>query len=384
MRATQTRIYLSHLEHNLHEIQKIAPTAKLCLAIKADAYGHGTVPVAKKALEAGVSFLSVATVGEGEELREAGLDAPILLLSSPHKDEIPDIIDLCLTPLVCDVEFIDLLDEAAALNNQAVDKHPVHLKIDTGMGRHGCRLEDAVEIALCIQSKKNLYLEGVCTHLAVSDSLDPSDVVYTKKQIELFNASVGAIKNAGIEPGILHCAASGGILMYPEAHFDMVRPGIIAYGYYPSAELFEHFKNARAEKSFLPNFKPVMELVTAVTAIKTIYSGESVSYGRNWTASEETKIATIPIGYADGLLRSFSPGLSVTIRSKNYPIVGRICMDQCVINVGTCDLIERWDEVIIFGPQENCNTAADIANIINTIPYEILCLVSSRVLRTYV
>lgn len=378
MRATQARIYLSHVKHNIAEIQKIAPNSKICLSVKANAYGHGAVEIAKAAVTSGISIFSVATVAEGIELRQAGIVGSILLLSICHKDEINQIAEYQLTPLVADSEFVDLLADVAGKNNDSDDSYPVHIKIDTGMARHGCRPEDTAQLAVhCV--KKGLRIEGLCTHLAVSDSLNDEDIAFTKKQIAIFNTAVCAVKAKDISVDMLHCTASAGILLYPEAHFDMVRPGILTYGYFPSQELHNFF---RQKKDFAV-FKPVMELISAVSAVKTLHLGESVSYGRCWTAKTQTNIATLPIGYADGLQRKLSPGLFITIDRKKYPIIGRICMDQCVVDIGIEHNIKRWDEVIIFGPREYCNTAQDIAMQLDTIPYEILCFVSSRVCRTY-
>ncbi len=377
MGKTIARIYLSHFEHNIQTIQTLAPNKKICLAIKANAYGHGLVAIAQKAHELGIEFLSVATVDEGIELRNAGIRTPILLLSLCHKDELYDVIAYSLTPLVADIEFIDLLYKEFESANRTT--FPVHLKIDTGMARHGVQEKDALHLAKHIQSKKGLYIEGTCTHLAVSDSVFNEDILFTKKQIEIFNSIVSLLQRDGISTGILHCAASGGILMHEDSHFDMVRPGILAYGYYPSKDLFDYFED-KTELSF----KPVMELISYVTAIKEIEEGQTVSYGRKWKATKNTHIATLSSGYGDGYSRKLSSEVTVTIRNKIFPVVGRICMDQCVIALEKKDDIKKWDEAILFGPHKNCNTALDIANIIDTIPYEVLCAVSARVKRIFI
>ena len=370
MRATQAHINLDNLHENINTIKKyVKQGTKLCCAVKADGYGHGAVRVSVAALKAGASFLAVASISEGIELREAGIVAPILSLSLPLKDEIPSLIVHSITPLVFDTEFIDQLNDVAISMHRKI---PVHLKIDTGMGRVGCSKEEASTLAKKIAVSEGLYLEGVCTHLACADSLIEDDIAYTKKQINNFSYAVNQIKKEGINPGILHCSNSGAIFLHPEAHFDMVRPGIVIYGYSSCA------------KEIGIELKPVMEFSSQIVAIKHFKKGDSVSYDRTWVAKEDCDIGVIPAGYADGLLRRLSPGLEVSINGKMYPIVGRICMDQCMVYLGKNYDVKRWDKVIFFGPEKNCNTAEDLANSIETISYEILCGVNKRVPRIYI
>ena len=370
MRATQAHINLDNLHENINTIKKyVKQGTKLCCAVKADGYGHGAVRVSVAALKAGASFLAVASISEGIELREAGIVAPILSLSLPLKDEIPSLIVHSITPLVFDTEFIDQLNDVAISMHRKI---PVHLKIDTGMGRVGCSKEEASTLAKKIAISEGLYLEGVCTHLACADSLIEDDIAYTKKQINNFSYAVNQIKKEGINPGILHCSNSGAIFLHPEAHFDMVRPGIVIYGYSSCA------------KEMGIELKPVMEFSSQIVAIKHFKKGDSVSYDRTWVANEDCDIGVIPAGYADGLLRRLSPGLEVSINGKMYPIVGRICMDQCMVYLGKNYDVKRWDKVIFFGPEKNCNTAEDLANSIETISYEILCGVNKRVPRIYI
>lgn len=370
MRATQAHINLDNLHENINTIKKyVKQGTKLCCAVKADGYGHGAVRVSVAALKAGASFLAVASISEGIELREAGIVAPILSLSLPLKDEIPSLIVHSITPLVFDTEFIDQLNDVAISMHRKI---PVHLKIDTGMGRVGCSKEEASTLAKKIAVSEGLYLEGVCTHLACADSLIEDDIAYTKKQINNFSYAINQIKKEGINPGILHCSNSGAIFLHPEAHFDMVRPGIVIYGYSSCA------------KEMGIELKPVMEFSSQIVAIKHFKKGDSVSYDRTWVANEDCDIGVIPAGYADGLLRRLSPGLEVSINGKMYPIVGRICMDQCMVYLGKNYDVKRWDKVIFFGPEKNCNTAEDLANSIETISYEILCGVNKRVPRIYI
>ena len=384
MRATQAHIHLENLRHNIELIKEFVQNdAKICIPVKADAYGHGATRIAIAAIKSGADFLAVASVQEGIELREAGIVAPILCLSLATPDEIPSIIVHSITPLVFDRDFIKKLSSAAKSMHRSI---PVPLKIDTGMGRIGCQPEQAAQIARLINSEEGLYLEGVCTHFAASDSIEQSDIDYTNLQFERFTKAIEAIKSAGIDPGIVHCANSGAVLLQPQMHCGMVRPGIIVYGYFPDegseSECIKNFLQQKLNRQI--EFKPLMEVRSQVVTIKRVKKGDSISYGRTWMADEDTDIATIPIGYADGLNRKLSPGVFVTINGKKFPVVGRICMDQCMVNLGTDHDVQLWDSVTIFGPDASCLSAADLAKNIGTIPYEITCGINKRVPRIYV
>ena len=371
MRATKAIIHLNNLEYNIEQIKTlIAPKTKICLPVKADAYGHGAVRTAIAAIRAGVSYLAVASVQEGIELREAGIIAPVISLSLPVLEEIDSIIEYRIEPLVIDEEFINELNRAADAQKKTV---AVHLKIDTGMSRIGCKPSEAVKLATQIVRTKRLRLQGIATHFAVADSVSEDDRRFTQKQLEVFTAVVEAVKKTGIEVPLIHAANSGAVQTLPDAQFDMIRPGLLAYGYLP-IQGTEHTIRV----------KPVMELVTQVVLIKQIRAGTCVSYGRNWTAPEDTYIATLPIGYADGLRRALSPGLNVRIGNEFFPIVGKICMDQCMIDIGVHPWVQRWDEVCIFGPDPQDNSAQTLADIAGTIPYEITCSIHKRVPRVFV
>jgi alanine racemase len=323
--------------------------------------------MAKAALEEGVSFLAVATAGEGAQLREAGITAPILLLSIPLPEEIPELIANKLSPLAGDKDFIRELAASAERDGTPLS---VHLKVDTGMGRVGCPPASAAELAALIAGSKGLKLGGVATHLAVSDSLDSDDVRYTREQLARFSGAVDSIRKAGLDPGIVHAANTGAVAFHRDAFFDMVRPGILLYGYAP--------EGAETE---LP-VKPVMELLSQIVFIKRVKKGETVSYGRTWTADRDTTIATIPLGYGDGLPRRLSGDFSVRINGGVYPLAGRICMDQCMVDLGPATAIGRWDTVTIFGG--DAPSAADIAAKLGTISYEITCGINKRVPRVYI
>jgi alanine racemase len=336
MRATRAVIHLDRFCRNIKAVQdRIGGGPAICVPLKADAYGHGALRIAKAALDAGARYLAVARVREGAELREGGIEAPILLLSLPLPEELPEAIFHRLIPLIPDREFAD---EAAAAAERAGKKLPVHLKIDSGMGRVGCRPDEAAELARYIQRRKSLEYEGTATHLAAADSDAGEDIRYTKLQLARFREALAAITAAGVDPGIVHAANSGAVVFHGDACFDMVRPGIALYGYSPG------------EKTGLAlPVTPVMEVCTHISFIKEVKKGEPVSYGRTWTAPRDTIIATIPIGYGDGLPRALSGRYSVLIKNAAYPLVGRICMDQSMVDLGPAGEIKRWEEVTVFG-----------------------------------
>jgi alanine racemase len=368
MRATRAIIHLDAFRHNIRVVRsRIGAGRKLCVPVKADGYGHGAVPMAKTAVEEGAAFLAVATVEEGAELRKAGIDAAILLLSVPVPEEIPDLIAHRLSPLVGDADFVKAL---GAASGSPADPLRVHLKVDTGMGRVGCPPDAAAELARVIAAQPGLRLEGVATHLAVSDSLDPEDRRYTGEQLGRFASAVAAIRAAGVDPGLVHAANTGAVAFHEDAFFDMVRPGILLYGYPP----------AGAENT-LP-VRPVMELVSSVVFIKQVRKGESVSYGRTWIADRDTLIATIPAGYGDGLPRRLSgQGFKVRVNGAWRPLAGRICMDQCMLDLGPGAAVRRWDAVTLFGG--DALSAAALADMLGTISYEITCGINKRVPRVY-
>jgi len=368
MQAARAIIHLENLRRNILAARnKIGPHPKICFPVKADAYGHGVVPVSRCALEAGVEYLAVATLSEGMELRAAGIHAPIMLLSQTLPEDLPDIASHDFIIFVSDDGF---MEEAARAAGQAGKKLTIHLKVDTGMGRLGCRPEDAAKLARKIASSPGLSLGGMATHLSVADSPAPDHIAYTKGQLRRFREAVESVKEAGVDPGIVHAANSGALVFHEDSYLDMIRPGIFLYGYLPSG--------APAGLSA----EPLMEFRSKVVLVKKLKAGESASYGNTWTANEDTFIGVIPGGYADGIRRGLSNNHSVLIRGKACPLVGRICMDQFMVNLGPETEVRRWDEAVIFGP--GFITAGDIAEKLATIPYEITCGINKRVPRVYV
>jgi alanine racemase len=373
VQATRAIVHLDAFSGNFQAIrERVGPQRLICAAVKADAYGHGAVAIARASLAAGAAFLSVARSQEGAALREGGINAPILLFSQPLPEEIPVIIKNRLIPLLSDGEFTAMLDQAAA---KAGVRLPVHLKIDTGMGRVGCSPADSPAVARQIAAGAALEYAGTATHLAVSDSAAPDDRAFTERQIARFNEALDAIRAAGIDPGIVHAANSGAIILHPGAWFDMVRPGILLYGY-------KAVEEADAGLTIPPLLvEPVMELRTNVVLIKPVKKGETVSYGRTWAAPQDTYVAMLPVGYADGLPRLAGNKWQAVMGGKTYPLVGRICMDQCMADIGPDSTVRRWDEVTLFGG--SAPSAAVLAERVGTIPYEITCNINKRVPRVY-
>ena len=352
-------INLSAVRHNLTEIRRhIQPAAKLCAVVKANAYGHGALEVSKIAVECGADFLAVATVEEGLELRRAGLDLPILILGLIPYDAAEVVVENNLTAAVVDLDMAKKIS-AAAVKFDAQAK--IHLKIETGMGRIGIFPDVAVDLAKEIAALPNVELEGVFSHFADADSADKT---FTLKQLEIFKnvtAKIGAKIN--------HIAESAAILEIPEAHLNMVRAGIITYGLYPSAEVKHTIE-----------LQPVMKLKARVVFVKKISAGTSIGYGREFISARNSVIATLPLGYADGYIRAYK-NFHVEIRGQLAPIAGRVCMDQVMVDVTDIDGVKIGDEVILFG--SDLISIDDAARHLQTINYEVTCLVSGRVPRIF-
>ncbi|MCL2792015.1 MAG: alanine racemase [Spirochaetaceae bacterium] len=368
MRSTKVIININNFLDNLKNIKKrIGKEIKICMALKADGYGHGAEALSKAAFSSGYAdYAGIAAISEGVQLRESGIKEDILLLSLALGEEVPELFDYNITPFTADISYLsDIAKEAAKRNSVKT----VHLKIDTGMNRIGCRPEDGVKIAQFIAENKNLKLGGICTHFPVSDTLNSSDKEFTLNQIKILNYVVKNIREKKIEPGIIHAANSGGILHYPESYFNMVRPGIILFGSYPDAS---------SEKNI--EIKPVMTFESRVVFIKKIKKGEKASYGLTWEANEDTFIATIPVGYADGYNRLLSNKGKVEIKGKIYSVAGRVCMDQTLINIGSSHNIEVGDKVILFGGGSSI-TCDSVAKLCDTISYELYCNINKRVPR---
>ena len=377
MRAARAIIHLDYFRENFQAVRaRIGAKRLICVPIKADAYGHGSLQIAQASLEAGAYCVAVATVAEGAELRSGGISAPVLLLSQPMFEEIPGVLENRLIPMVSDTDFAEALNRASSESGRKV---PVHLKIDTGMNRLGVLAAEAPRVAAYIAGCAALEYAGTASHLACADSTEPDSHAYTRQQLACFNDALAAIRALGIEPGIVHAANSGAVLLHPESWYDMVRPGILLYGYKQADEAAADFQAAGGSACI--NVRPLMELQAKIVVIRKVRKGESLSYGRTWTAPYDTNIAVLPLGYADGLPRLASNRWQVFIHDRLYPLVGRICMDQCFVDLGPETSIRRWDEACVFGGP--APDAAALAEITGTIPYEITCNVNKRVPRVY-
>lgn len=373
MKQTQTRTWteidLSNLEHNYRALRAMLPQGCRFLGVvKADAYGHGAVQVARRLETLGAEYLAVACLDEALELRQAGITTPILILGYTPTERAEALLDNGITQTVYDVEMARALSNAAAAAGKTLK---IHVKADTGMSRLGwlCGGEDqsaAMEAIAQVCALPGLEAEGIYTHFANADG----DEDYTMLQFTRFLDLLEALKERGITFAIRHCAASAAALKFPCTHLDMVRPGIALYGHYPDPS---------CEGLDGPGLRPVMTLKTRVASVKAVPAGTPVSYGCTYVLDRETKLAALTIGYADGLPRLCSDKLEVLIGGQRAPVVGRICMDMCMADVTGLD-VAPGDEVEVFGEHLPIE---DVAALAGTIQYELLCAVSPRVHRAY-
>lgn len=348
----------------------------MCCVIKADAYGHGAVQLAKLYEELGADWFSVSNIDEALELRNNNIKLPILILGYTPVANARILSENNIAQTCHSLDYAKSLSDIAVSQGVTVK---IHLKLDTGMSRIGLMCQNIerdkkyIDIAEQLCKLPNLYPQGVFTHFAVSDEAEAGKD-FTIQQFNAFIHTITELEKRGIKFDIRHCANSGAIIDYPEMHLDMVRAGIILYGLSPSEKL----------KSKL-NLKPAMQLKSVVSQCKEIYEGTTVSYGRTFTAESQKKVVTIPIGYADGYIREIAEYGYVSIQGKKAKILGRICMDQTIVDATDIENINIGDEVIIFGDISNDNTptADDIAKWSSTINYEVVCLVSKRVPRVY-
>ena len=370
LRPAWAEIDLSAIRHNAAVLAAHVAPASLCAVVKAGGYGHGAPEVARAALEGGATWLAVALVEEGHELREAGIDAPVLLLSEPAPTAMGEVVDSNLTPTLYTFEGL-----AALLASVRDRGFPVHVKVDTGMHRVGATPADAVRLATAVASSPELSLQGFWTHFAVSDEVDNP---YTADQVAAFRAALAELENAGVRPRILHAANSGGALWHPDSWFDLVRCGIALYGLAPDG--------ARASLDPAPQLRPAMSLKAKVSYVKKVAAGERLSYGLRYQLDQESVVATVPLGYADGVTRGLSEaGGSVLIAGERRPIAGTVTMDQILVDCGPASDVAAGDEVVLFGQQGDAAISAwEWADLTGTIAYEVVCGISERVPRTYV
>lgn len=376
IRRTWAEINLDAAVHNYKEIRKRTDkNAMVCCVIKADGYGHGAVMLAHLYEQLGADWFAVSNIEEAMQLRQAGIKKPILILGYTPAECARDLSENDISQAVYSLEYAEKLSECA---QSAGVKIKIHLKLDTGMSRIGLlchsRQEDieAVSDGLKICALPSLETEGVFTHFAVSDEgVDGEE--FTKTQFNNFMYTVANLEEKGIRFKVRHCANSGAIEDYPETHLDMVRAGIVLYGLSPSGKIKKPL-----------DLVPVMELKSAISHTKQISKGTTVSYGRTYTAQSDVRLATIPVGYADGFVRSIAKDGYVLLHGKKAQITGRICMDQMMVDISDIDDVQIGDTATVFGRTAGAPSADDIAKQIGTINYEVTCIVGKRVARVYI
>lgn len=363
---TVAEIHLDHLLYNLNQIRrKVAPADVMCV-VKADAYGHGAVPVTKCLVKAGVTNFAVARLSEALELRNAGVEENILIFGSLFPDEIEIALQNGIQVTVTDYSDIDTIRQVAARDSMLAT---VHLNIDTGMGRVGIPYDQARSAIIEMANIEQLKLAGIYTHFATADERDKA---YARLQLKRFNEALDGLLEQLPNRPVVHVANSGAILDLPETRFDLVRAGISLYGHYPSLVTSESIP-----------LKQVMTLKTHVGLVRRLPAGSSVSYGRKYITEKETSIAVLPVGYADGIPRAMTNNADVLINGNLYPVVGIVTMDQVMVDVGD-DPVKVGDEAVFWGDTDKGSLqAAKVAQRIGTIAYELCCSVTKRVPRVY-
>lgn len=367
-------VSLDHLAHNYTQLRKKIPTScKFLGVVKADAYGHGAVPISQNLKDLGADYLAVSNIEEALQIRRGGLRLPILILGYTPPAYAEELVEMGLRQEVHSLEYARQLSHALDGTGYCMD---VHLKLDTGMSRLGffaydCEktLDELKQVALL----PNLHIEGVFMHFCVADAKDAESVAFTRQQFDRFQAMLCAMKGCGIAPDIRHCANSGATILYPEFAMDMVRPGIATYGIAPSPELQGEL-----------DLQPLMSLHTTISQIRSYDEDISVSYGRTYFTPSKRRIAVLTIGYADGLSRSFSNNISFLLHGQRVPVVGRICMDMCMVDVTDVPQAKVGDVVTVFGTNGGQSIAIEeLSDKLGTIPYEILCGINKRIPRIY-
>lgn len=369
-RPVWAEIDLGAIARNMREIRRATkPDAKIMAIVKANGYGHGAVEVARTALANGADRFGISILSEGIQLRKAGFGVPILILGYTPPDEVHDIIRYNLTQTIYTYELAEALSWVAVKQKKVAK---VHIKVDTGMGRIGfIPSEAALKTIVKIAKLPNLEIEGIFTHFACADEKDKS---YSQKQLEEFLGFVNKLETIGIHIPIKHAANSAAVIDLPETHLNLVRPGIIIYGLYPS-------ENVNRNKIKLT---PAMTLKAQVSFVKKVSANTGISYGRSFITAGESQIASLPFGYADGYSRLLSSKGEVLIKGQRCPVIGRVCMDQCMVDVTSIKDVEIGDEVTIFGKNGNDEISVEeIAKKMNTINYEIVCMITERVPRVF-
>jgi alanine racemase len=363
-----SEIDLNKIRHNYNLIkQRVGSSVKILAVVKAEAYGHGMIAVSKVLAKEGVDCLGVARVKEAVRLRKAGINQPVLLFGAILPGEIKSILNYDLTPTVYTLELAKALDKEARVKGINVK---VHLKVDTGMGRVGVWHEQAPELARAVYKLENIKLEGLYTHFPSADEKDKS---FSYEQIARFKTLIDKLEKEGFSIPYKHVANSAGILDIESSYLNLVRPGLMLYGIYPSKYV-----------SRTLDLKPVLSLKTKVSYLKSTPPGRSISYGRDYVTTRSTVIATLPIGYGDGYSHLLSNRSRVLIKGKGVPVVGRVCMDQMMVDVGDLEDVKVGDEVVLIGVQKEKEiTVEELADCCGTIPYQVLCWIGNKVPRKY-
>ena len=365
---TCATIDLTALAYNLSQFRRsLVPGCHILAVVKANAYGHGAVETTQALIRHGIARVAVVSLDEGLALRRAGINAPIIVLGPLFQEQIPDLLAQQLTPVLSDRSVLPALGRATAL---LPTPYPIHVKVDTGMGRLGLDEEELVSLIESNGLPPSLQLEGLMTHLADTDG-DRTD--YTEEQLIRFNRTLKRVTARGLRIPLIHATNSGGALRFPRAQFTMVRPGIMLYGYHTLPKSVP-----------VPDLRPVLSLRTCVAQLRTVAAGGSVSYNRTFVAKQPTRVAILPIGYADGFNRRLSNRGYVLIQGQRAPVVGTVCMDMVMVDVTAIPGVMAGDDVVVIGRQgQEEVTATDIAAWTDTIPYEVLCSIGPRVPRLY-
>jgi len=363
-RPTMAMVDLNALAHNYREAARRIGDRKVLAVVKAQAYGHGAIPVSRRLVELGSAMLGVALVEEGRDLRDAGVTAPVLVMGPVFPEQAGVIVSANLTPVVYTLPVARALSDAAARAGRTL---AVHVKIDTGMGRIGIPPDDAIEFIAAVSRFPGVIVEGLMTHFADADLRDKQ---FAAAQMDRFAALIASLEAKGIAIPLRHAANSAAVLEYDRALLTMVRPGLMLYGYNP------------LESGVNADLCPVLSLVTRIAFLKKVAAGVPISYGRTFVTRRESMIATIPVGYADGYSRGLSNKGEAIVRSTRVPVAGRVCMDMTMLDVTDVPGVAEGDEVVLIGAQGNERiTADDIAVKTGTIAYEVLCGISGRVPR---
>lgn len=367
MRLTLAEVSVAKLKRNFEKIRKAAPESKIMAIVKANAYGAGMVEISRRLDKMGAEFFGVAFAGEAETLRQNGIEKPILVLVPPRAREAELFCEYDLQTITYSKDVLRRFSKAAAKRGKTVK---THLFIDTGMRRDGIKPEEAVEFMKLAEDSPGVEIVGICTHFA--DSPNP-DRAFTLRQLDLFNKTKSELESLGYVFEYVHAANSGAIFNVPEARFNLVRPGISLYGYAGSEEL------ERAA-----NLEPIMGLKTRVLQTRRLKKGDTVGYGMRFIADKDMNIAVLPIGYGDGLSAALFGKANCLICGRKYRLIGTICMDQCMVDLGD-EVCEAGKEAVLLGESgEEFINAYDIAKSYGTIPYEVLTAISARVPRVYV